>query len=41
MISEGMVSGVNCTRLVSSPNALEKASAMVVLPTPGTSSSST
>jgi len=41
MISEGMVSGVNWMRLVSSPRAREKARAMVVLPTPGTSSSRT
>ena len=34
----GRTSGVNCTRLYSSPIALEKATANVVFPTPGISS---
>ena len=39
VMSEGMVSGVNCTRLHSRSSALDSASASVVLPVPGTSSS--
>ena len=39
VISEGITSGVNCTRLNRSPRALAKARAMVVFPTPGMSSS--
>ena len=38
MISDGTVSDVNCTRRVSSPRTFAKAMAVVVLPTPGTSS---
>ena len=39
VMSEGITSGVNCTRLYCRLRALEKARAMVVLPTPGISSS--
>ena len=37
-MSEGITSGVNCTRPYCKCSALEKARAMVVLPTPGMSS---
>ena len=40
-MSEGNTSGVNCTRLSCSSSARAKASARVVLPTPGMSSIST
>ena len=40
-MSEGSTSGVNCTRLNDSPTARLSATESVVLPTPGTSSSST
>ena len=39
VMSDGMVSGVNCTRLYSRSSAFDSASASVVLPVPGTSSS--
>ena len=35
MMSEGMVSGVNWMRLKSRSSAFDRASASVVLPTPG------
>ncbi len=41
VMSEGSVSGVNWIRLFCKPNALEKAMASVVLPTPGQSSKRT
>ena len=41
VISDGITSGVNCTLLHLSPNALANACAIVVFPTPGISSNRT